>query len=47
MVYSITAVYGEKLVPKIRSLVYFHFFEALDAFEVQLFSGLFQLFSGH
>ena len=39
-IYSNTAVYGEKLVRWIWSLVYFHFFEALNgAFEVQ-FSGL-------
>ena len=38
MVYSNTAVYDGKLVWYIRSLVYFHFFEALnDAFEVQVF----------
>ena len=37
MVYSNTAVYGGKWVWYIRSLAYFHFFEALYAFEVQIF----------
>ena len=36
MVYSNTAVYGENdYGNKIWSHVYFHLFEALDAFEVQ------------
>ena len=39
--WSNTAVYGEKLVRCIWSLVYFLFFEALNgAFEVQFLSGL-------
>ena len=41
MVYSNTTVYGGKWVWYMRSLVYFHFFGALnDAFQVQVFSGL-------
>ena len=40
-IYSNAAVYGEKLVRCIQSLVYFHFFEALNgAFEVQFLSGI-------
>ena len=40
MVYSNTAVYGEKLVKYIRPFVYFHCFEALNgAFADQFFQG--------
>ena len=39
-IYSNTVVYGEKWIRQIWSLVYFHFFKAINgAFEVQLFQG--------
>ena len=41
MIYSRPAVYGGNEYGKVRSLVYFDFFEALNgAFEVQFFQGL-------